>query len=151
MAMNDNRAIEEYEKIVRKNRFRKWIYHRLYPLRCIRYGHQRIHRGFCDMDVWDIDQWFCRVIPPMLDQFRKTTDTIPHSIEERFTDADGKLDEEAAVIEWDRTIRKMIWLFREADKQLSNGGKLKDGEDYMEKCKAQAFSLFCKCFHDLWV
>ncbi len=144
-----DKCIEAYENRVQKNRLRKWIYRKLYPFRCIRYGHQRICRGYCDRDVWDIDHWFYRVVVPMINQFRKETDTIPRCIADRFTDSVGRIDEKAAVEYWDRELRKMIWLFRESDEETSCGGKLK-GEVYMEMCKKRAFSMFCEYFHDLW-
>ncbi len=145
-----SKAIDIYEGCMRKARLRSWFYRMLSPLRCIRYGHQRIRKGFCDMDVMDIDHWFCQVLPPMLDQFRRETDTIPHSVEERFTDSDGNLDEEAAMDYWDKELRKMIFLFSESKEDTIRSGKLK-GETYMEMCKKQAFSMFCEYFHDLWV
>ena len=36
-----------------------------------RMAKQRVKRGFCDRDVWDIDIWFCNTISPMLKQLAK--------------------------------------------------------------------------------
>ena len=149
--MNDatKEAIDAYEEYMRRTRFRRWFSKKIYPLRCVKYGHQRIHKGFCDMDVWNIDIWFYRVVVPMIDRLRRTGHGIPNKICENHYDVDGNLDEEAAVAEWDRELRKMIWLFRESDLETSRGGKLK-GDAYREKCKERAFSMFCEYFHDLW-
>lgn len=43
-----------------------------HPLKNMKYCIQRIKRGYCDADLWDIDHWFLAVIVPMLRQFAKT-------------------------------------------------------------------------------
>ena len=32
--------------------------------------HQRIHKGYCVKDTWDIDQWFVSTLKPMLQELR---------------------------------------------------------------------------------
>lgn len=140
---------EKTYKVGRLSKIRSWIHKKTYCFRCIKYGHQRIRRGYSDEDVWDIDRWFYRVVIPMIDQHRRSTQGVPNKIAENYCDENGNLDDKVAMAAWDRELRKMIWLFRESDEENSLGGKQK-GEVYMEKCKEQAFSMFCKYFHDLW-
>lgn len=133
----------------RKEEFLMWLRRMTTPIRRIKYGHQRIKRGYCDEDVWNIDYWFYRVAVPMIDQHRRTKHGIPNCIADKYRDAEGNLDEEAALAEHDRILRRMIWLFRESDPETSKGGKYK-GEAYMDKCKDMAFSMFSEWFHSLW-
>lgn len=34
--------------------------------KCRKWASQRARRGYADTDVWDMDDWFLRVLPPML-------------------------------------------------------------------------------------
>ena len=47
-----------------------WTWKR--PIQRLKWLHkakkQRIERGYCDGDLWNMDQWFLEVIPPMLRQ-----------------------------------------------------------------------------------
>ena len=54
------------------------------PLKNLKYCIQRIRRGYCDADLWDIDSWFMSVIVPMLRQFDKTRFGWPTPIQEQY-------------------------------------------------------------------
>ena len=45
--------------------------------RCIKWAFQRIKYGYCDCDAWDMDAWFCRMMPTMLRNFANTTHGYP--------------------------------------------------------------------------
>ena len=44
---------------------------KIIPLICrnIGYSWQRITKGYCDKDLWNIDGWFMDLMPDMLEQF----------------------------------------------------------------------------------
>ena len=43
----------------------------------IRWAHQRVHRGYSDYDVGDIDVWFNRTVPDMLLDFKNSVTGYP--------------------------------------------------------------------------
>ena len=43
--------------------------------------HQRIHKGYCVKDTWDVDHWFISVLKPMLEDLRKNHRGVPFTIE----------------------------------------------------------------------
>lgn len=47
------------------------------PFKSLRHCIQRIRRGYCDADLWDMDGWFLWVIVPMLRQFSETIPSLP--------------------------------------------------------------------------
>lgn len=72
---------------------------------------QRIKKGFCYRDIWNIDDWFLNVIPDMLLEFRDSQVGIPN----RFlmnNDSD-----ERALAEWNAVLTQMAFLFREANEE----------------------------------
>ena len=55
------------------------------PIKNLKYCIQRIKRGYCDADLWAIDEWFLAVIVPMLRQFNDTrTGGCPRRLQGRF-------------------------------------------------------------------
>lgn len=46
------------------------------PLK-IKWAFQRMKRGYSDADVYAIDDWFCRVVPPMLEQLGREAHGYP--------------------------------------------------------------------------
>ena len=161
-----------------KNVFDSSKYHGLNPIqkikkffRDLKFCYQRITRGWCESDTWNMDTWFLEVIPPMLNYLRKNTHGHPCEISE---------------FEWDNILCNMEYLFKEADenqcgwynqykkefdeisfrdresfkdnlhspKYRSITRKYLENEkrksEYMKKCKDEAFELFSKWFYDLW-
>lgn len=55
----------------------------------IRYSWQRIVKGYCDKDLWNIDYWFMRVVPDMLQRFKDTKHGSPGIFGEDYVDEDG--------------------------------------------------------------
>ena len=133
----------------------------------IKYAIQRIRKGYCDRDTWNIDWWFQKTIVLMLKDFKKNKHSYP---------TEFKTQEE-----WDNVLNKMIILFNNMDfdtcdisnpyeelwhsivynpqyftpEQTKDIRKkyLEKQEEIYEQCenaKNEAFSLFSKYFHDLW-
>ena len=72
---------------------------------CIR---QRLRYGYCYRDVWSIDWWFVTVVPNMVHDLRINS----HGYPEYFTGT-----EEENVRKWNRILKRMEFLFREANEE----------------------------------
>ena len=82
--------------------------------------YQKVKYGYCDSDVWNIDIWFLNVMPNMQDVLRRATHGYPSELAEKAgIDPDGwnwtTEKDEAAAKEWDRILRRMAALLRNAD------------------------------------
>ena len=86
-------------------------------VRDIKWSHQRIWKGYCDYDLFSIDDWFTKIMPNMLKEFKKNRHSSPvgsnciaHAIfmneEERDQDFHS---------EWDKVLERMIFLLGEMD------------------------------------
>ena len=84
-------------------------------LRNIKYSQQRITKGYCDKDVWDIDYWFLNLIPDMLQEFKDTQTGYPGILEKEYVDENGNSCNDECHKEWDGILNHMIFLFREID------------------------------------
>jgi len=85
----------------------------------IKHSYQRAHYGFCDRDIWNIDCWFLKVMPAMLEQFKETTHGYPdidgaisHAI---YESGQEKEDDDVGMKAWKDILDEMIFLLREAD------------------------------------
>lgn len=77
---------------------------------------QRIHKGYCYKDLWSIHDWFLQTIPEMLSEYKENRIGSPDCLEEstQFTShAIGDNNNS----EWDAILDRMIFLFREANKE----------------------------------
>ena len=87
----------------------------------IQFAYQRIRYGFCERDVWDINQWFLYVIPAMLEDLREGHLDFPERLlsQENGTDAQIFFPEEkeleSASEKWEEILGQMAFLFREAN------------------------------------
>lgn len=106
-------------------------------LRNIKWFFQRGVKGYCDADLWNIDTWFCKVMKPMLIEFRKYNNGI-------FNQLYSKYDHDEAVRKQDEILRRMI--------DLVDGMNFEEHEncDNIEDCKDEFFELFSKYFYELW-
>lgn len=88
---------------------------KIIPLICrnIGYSWQRITKGYCDKDLWNIDGWFMDLMPDMLEQFKKTKHGSPGILGTEYTNEDGILCNDECHAEWDKILEQMIFLFRE--------------------------------------
>lgn len=76
--------------------------------RFIKFSFQRIIRGWCDADVWNIDDWFLSIMPDMLQQLKETE----FGYTQMFLD-NGDLDPDSEE-KWKDILDKMILLFRDS-------------------------------------
>lgn len=80
----------------------------------IKYCVQRIRKGYCDRDLFDIGDWFLSLTPEMLAQFKKQRHGSPGCLGENYTNEQGILVNDTCHQEWDEILDRMIFLFREA-------------------------------------
>lgn len=102
----------------------RWYAHKKQPLKLIKSfffdmkcRRQRIKRGWCEKDAWDISGWFLDVMPAMLTHLKENRNGSPGVLGENYTNADGVMVNDACHAEWDAILEKMIFLFREANEQ----------------------------------
>ncbi len=46
----------------------------------IKWSHQRIRKGYCDYDLFSVDDWFMKIMPEMLRVFKKTRHGSPDAV-----------------------------------------------------------------------
>ena len=83
----------------------------------IKYSWQRITKGYCDKDLWNIDGWFMDIMPNMLQQFKENRNGSPGVLGSDYVNADGILCNDACHEEWDKILDEMIFLFREMNEE----------------------------------
>ena len=113
---------------------------------------QRFKRGYADIDVWEMFDWFICTVKPMLIHLRDNHSGVPIEFEN---------NEKG----WHDTLTDMICCLNMMDenqvyKELGfydrNDRRRMTEEDYetvyriMEKNKKQFFELFSKYFYNLW-
>ena len=85
--------------------------------RDIKWSHQRIWKGYCDYDLFSIDDWFMKIMPEMLRVFKKTRHGSPVAV--NYHSHAVFLDEEErnqdVHEEWDKKLDRMIFLLGEMD------------------------------------
>ncbi len=123
----------------------------------IKYAFQKIKKGYCDRDLWDIDYWFLEQIPKMLKQFNKNryghqpylgykvvnNDIIKTT--EEISDEDEK-----KVINWLIVNMEKLYDMLENDyKYIDTMGHEKFEEKRM-KLHNKVFKVFTDIFYSLW-
>lgn len=48
-----------------------------HPFRKIKFAFQRVTKGYCDQDVWNIDYWFLKTVPKMIKELQKIKHGTP--------------------------------------------------------------------------
>jgi hypothetical protein len=118
---------------------------------------QRGTKGYCDEDLWEIDSWFLKIMPKMLEEFKKKTmgwpDNLYNSFEEYIADID-KLIELFNIAKRDPSENKY------SDELISSNYKddifykYRNESDKIYKqnknALKEAFELFYKLFDSLW-
>ncbi len=92
---------------------------------------QRIRKGYCYKDLWEIDTWFLSIIPEMIREFKENSNGFNCMIEE-CTDRDGEYCEEKCRDKWDAMLDRMAFLFREANEMTCT--RKNPYEDEYSKC-----------------
>lgn len=104
--------------------------------RDIKWGHQRIWRGYCDYDQWSIDYWFVKLMPKMLLRLKETRHGSPitpdFSAQKVFLDDDER--KEDIHTEWDGILDRMIFLLKEMDDEACSAANPYEDE-YFEALK----------------
>ena len=127
----------------------------------LKYCIQRIRRGYCDGDLWEIDSWFLTMMPDMLRQFDKIRMGYPKQIRNEYIEENRKnigFDEflcnhsdeidEACNKRWSEILNKMAYNFeRMSDLEFR---WLKKYDNEREKLKTETFQMFSKWLYCLW-
>ena len=74
---------------------------------------QRYERGYADIDVWDISEWFIDIVTPMLRQLRNTHHGSPAYLGKNYVDENGNMVNPECHEEWDKILDRMIFLLGE--------------------------------------
>lgn len=99
----------------------------------LRYARQRIRRGYCDQDTWNLYSWFLDVVPEMLQDMRDHGTGYPCSEgpnvsrsitidaynratgENRTATEQEQAGFDQGLANWNKILDRMIFLFHEAD------------------------------------
>ena len=84
---------------------------------------QRYERGYADIDVWDISEWFIDIVTPMLRQLRNTHHGSPSYLGKNYVDENGNMINPDCHEEWDKILERMIFLLgemKEETRSVSN-------------------------------
>lgn len=81
----------------------------------LKYCRQRIVDGYCDEDLFSINDWFLDIVPSMLEQYKQTRRGSPGILGEDYTNEMGVLVNDTCHREWNEILDRIIFLFREAD------------------------------------
>ena len=108
-------------------------------LRNIKYSFQRVTKGYCDKDIWNIDYWFMNLMPDMLQQFKDTKHGSPSCLGTEYVDEHGIFCIDECHAEWDKILDEMIFLFREMNEETCQKKNLyqKEHEDVLQEFEAK--------------
>lgn len=133
--------------------------------RNIRNSYQRIRYGYCDRDVWEIDDWFLNVVPNMLRDLKETNHGFPIRVGEMVGCDNRNYDEakqQEAIDKWDSILSEMIFYLQEANPKTcqkmdpDNKDTAENADDesklsqYRNECKNKGLQLFSEWFWELW-
>lgn len=130
---------------------------------------ERIRKGYCVKDLWEIDTWFLGIMPEMLEEFDRRKNSYPNAFWEQcvqkheselpvskekflisgardFPDLYKKISAEAYEA-WGNTLQEMADLMRKA--QEIKWKSVIIGEEHLPYQK-KALELFQTYFDDLW-
>lgn len=136
--------------------------------KAVKYMFQRAARGYCDMDVWDIDCYLLDIIPNILKALAKRSQSYPSSFDELVGNTGEGYSEEAHQ-KWVEYLTETAKLFKALSPEavddqieLAFDELVKDNDE--EKYKAayaeiihkrdlltkKAFDELLKHFYELW-
>lgn len=123
----------------------------------LKYAYQRIKRGYCDADLWEIDGWFLTVVPDMLKQFSKTRKGYPEILRRKYYEKNnntlnityekficdcGEKAGEVCDREWTEILNQMSEGFETLNNLSLNNYQSPKGQKFAEEIKNKAFDLF---------
>ena len=85
-----------------------------------RYSYQRARYGFCERDIWEMDTWFLKTVPAMLEHLNRTRLSYPSVPEESYSEVrktEGLSERDVNRLvsrEWGKILSEMVYLFDEA-------------------------------------
>lgn len=126
----------------------------------------RIRKGYCVKDLWEIDTWFLSIMPEMLEDFNRRKNSYPNAFLEqcvqkhekelqvsreaflasgfaKYPELYEKIDREASE-NWKSTLQEMANLMRKAEELRSYYG------DAHLPYQKKALDMFLAHFNDLW-
>ena len=128
----------------------QWAWYRLgHKWTEFRYRCQRFKRGYTDIDVWEVRDWFIRTAKPLLREMRAKAFSYPEEVgEEQWHKI---LEEMADLLEvmdiWDDTAARKQAGIAVDDKTTEALWAISAEK---EKAKDRFFLLFNRHFYDLW-
>lgn len=90
--------------------------------RCCKWSYQRVTKGFCDRDLWNMDIFFEDLIPAMLQKFKETRKGSPSRLGKEYVNEDGVSCNDMCHAEWDKVLDTMIFLWHEANEETCTQG-----------------------------
>lgn len=138
-------------KLISANHYMQQIF------RNIKSFFQRGTKGYCDEDLWEIDSWFLKIMPKILEEFKKKTmgwpDNLYNSFEEYIADID-KLIELFNIAKRDPSENKYLDELISSNYKDDIFDKYRNESDKIYKqnknALKEAFELFYKLFDSLW-
>jgi hypothetical protein len=115
----------------------------------LKYSWQRARRGWADCDAWNVDGWFCAVVPNILRQLARNKQGVPIEFEKNPEAWFNVLEQMAIDLEaGDRFNEK--WFGEEGLYNTGTQGECCDEED--EACSRikTGLSSFYEYFFSLW-
>lgn len=82
--------------------------------------HERIWKGYCDNDIFSIDDWFLGIMPTMLQEFKGAQHgcpTAPGLISHRVFLEESAKEKDEDLQAWNAVLDRMIFLLKEADEE----------------------------------
>jgi len=130
-------------------------------LREVKWGYQRLVRGWDDRVLWSIDIWLDNIMIQVLSEFKKLDKGVPQScINPRFIfESNGSVSKEGlnkGEKLWNEIIGKMIEGFEMSQVITGNANmdileKYKDLSDTeLSKMHNEKMSIFIENYHSLW-
>lgn len=80
----------------------------------LEYARERVTKGYCEKDLWDIESWFLRIMADMLAEFKVKRNGSPSRLGENYVNDKGILVNDKCHAEWDAILDEMVRLFRES-------------------------------------
>lgn len=80
--------------------------------KCLKWSWQRIVRGYSDRDLWDIGSYLQKLLPSMLETYKRNRMGSPGYLGKG--DDENSPDYVSCHEEWDQILDKMIFLWRES-------------------------------------
>ena len=103
---------------------------------------QRLNKGYCDLDVWNINTFIEEKLVAILKEYKKTSMGHPTGINQE---------------EWDKIIDRMIFLLTEMNEDTCSFKYEEDNlvnynkkAKYRNKCKNEFYDLLKKWHWELW-